>query len=567
MQDIPNNSGQRRGGLEYKWIALSNTTLSIMLAFINTTSVLLALPVIFRGIGINPLAPGSSNFLLWLLMGYMLVTAVFVVAFGRLGDMFGRTRMYNLGFAIFTFGSLLCALTWSKGSAGAIELILFRVIQGIGGAFLFANSAAILTDAFPENQRGMALGLNQVAGIGGSFLGILVGGLLSQAGWRWVFLFNVPIGLLATIWAYRTLHEVGKRQQEPIDWLGNLTFAAGLTMVLIALIYGINPSAHSLMSWTTPFVLSMLIGGIILLIAFILIEQRVKAPMFRLELFRIRAFASSSVATLMSSLARGGFMLMLTIWLQGIWLPLHGYDFQVTPLWAGIYMIPSSIGILLLGPLSGRLSDRYGSRYFATIAMILTAVGFFLLLLLPVNFKYPLFAAIIFLDGLSMGMFMAPNTAAIMNSLPPKHRGAGSGMRATLMNVGSPISMAVIFTLMVVGLNATMPAALYNGLIANGIPAAVAHQVAGAPPVGYLFATFLGYNPLATMIPASVLNALPAAQAANITSRAFFPGLIDSAFHHGLVEVLIFGIIMCLIGAAASWVRGGKYVYHEKGES
>jgi MFS family permease len=289
--------------------------------------------------------------------------------------------------------------------------------------------------------------------------------------------------------------------------------------------------------------------------------------MFRLELFRIRAFASSSVATLMSSLARGGFMLMLTIWLQGIWLPLHGYDFQVTPLWAGIYMIPSSIGILLLGPLSGRLSDRYGSRYFATIAMILTAVGFFLLLLLPVNFKYPLFAAIIFLDGLSMGMFMAPNTAAIMNSLPPKHRGAGSGMRATLMNVGSPISMAVIFTLMVVGLNATMPAALYNGLIANGIPAAVAQQVAGAPPVGYLFAAFLGYNPLATMIPASVLNALPAAQAANITSRAFFPGLIDSAFHHGLVEVLIFGIIMCLIGAAASWVRGGKYVYHEKGES
>ncbi len=567
MQDISSNSGGRRSGVEYKWIALSNTTLSIMLAFINTTSVLLALPVIFRGIGINPLAPGSSNYLLWLLMGYMLVTAVFVVAFGRLGDMFGRTRMYNLGFAIFTLGSLLCALTWSTGPAGAIELILFRVIQGIGGAFLFANSPAILTDAFPENQRGMALGLNQVAGIGGSFLGILVGGLLSQAGWRWVFLFNVPIGLLATIWAYRTLREVGTRQKEPIDWLGNLTFAVGLTMLLVALIYGLNPSAHSSMSWTTPFVLSMFSGGIILLIAFIFIEQRVKAPMFRLDLFRIRAFAAGNLATLMSSLARGGFMLMLTIWLQGIWLPLHGYDFKITPLWAGIYMIPSSVGILLLGPLSGRLSDRYGARYFATIAMILTAVGFFLLLLLPVNFKYPMFAAIIFLDGLSMGMFMAPNTAAIMNSLPPKHRGAGSGMRATLMNVGSPISMAIIFTLMVIGLNATMPAALYNGLVANGIPSALAHQVASAPPVGYLFAAFLGYNPLATMIPASVLNALPAQQAAAITSRAFFPQLIDTAFHHGLVEVLIFAIIMCLIGAAASWVRGGKYVYHEKGES
>jgi EmrB/QacA subfamily drug resistance transporter len=505
--------------------------------------------------------------LLWLLMGYMLVTAVFVVAFGRLGDIFGRTRMYNLGFAIFTLGSLLCALTWSTGPAGAIELIIFRVVQGIGGAFLFANSAAILTDAFPEKERGMALGLNQVAGIGGSFLGILVGGLLSQAGWRWVFLFNVPIGLLATIWAYRTLREVGTQQKEPIDWLGNLTFAAGLTMILVALIYGINPSAHSSMSWTTPFVLSMFIGGIILLTAFFFIEQRVKAPMFRLDLFRIRAFAAGNIATLMSSLARGGFMLMLTIWLQGIWLPLHGYDFKVTPLWAGIYMIPSSVGILLLGPLSGRLSDRYGARYFATIAMILTAVGFFLLLLLPVNFKYPMFALVIFLDGLSMGMFMAPNTAAIMNSLPPKHRGAGSGMRATLMNVGSPISMAVIFTLMVIGLNASMPAALYNGLVQNGIPSAVAHQVSSAPPVGYLFAAFLGYNPLATMIPASVLNALPAQQAAAVTSRAFFPQLILTAFHHGLVEVLIFAIVMCLIGAAASWVRGGKYVYHEKGES
>ena len=567
MQDTSKNRVSHPGRIEYKWIALSNTTLSIMLAFINTTSVLLALPVIFRGIGINPLAQGSSNYLLWLLMGYMLVTAVFVVAFGRLGDIFGRTRMYNLGFAIFTLGSLLCALTWSTGPAGAIELIIFRVVQGIGGAFLFANSAAILTDAFPEKERGMALGLNQVAGIGGSFLGILVGGLLSQAGWRWVFLFNVPIGLLATIWAYRTLREVGTQQKEPIDWLGNLTFAAGLTMILVALIYGINPSAHSSMSWTTPFVLSMFIGGIILLTAFFFIEQRVKAPMFRLDLFRIRAFAAGNIATLLSSLARGGFMLMLTIWLQGIWLPLHGYDFKVTPLWAGIYMIPSSVGILLLGPLSGRLSDRYGARYFATIAMILTAVGFFLLLLLPVNFKYPMFALVIFLDGLSMGMFMAPNTAAIMNSLPPKHRGAGSGMRATLMNVGSPISMAVIFTLMVIGLNASMPAALYNGLVQNGIPSAVAHQVSSAPPVGYLFAAFLGYNPLATMIPASVLNALPAQQAAAVTSRAFFPQLILTAFHHGLVEVLIFAIIMCLIGAAASWVRGGKYVYHEKGES
>ena len=567
MNDISKNTRPPRGKLDYKWIALSNTTLSILLGFLNMTTVLLALPVIFRGIGINPLAPSSSDYLLWLLMGYMLVTAVSVVACGRLGDMFGRTRVYTLGFAIFTVGSVLCAVTWSSGASGAIELILFRVVQAVGSAFLFANSPAILTDAFPENQRGMALGLNQIAGIAGSFLGILVGGLLSQVGWRWVFLFNVPIGLVGTIWAYRSLHEVGTRKREPIDWLGNLTFAAGLTMILVGVIYAINPSANSSMSWTTPFVLGMLCGGIVLLVAFFLIEQRVKAPMFRLDLFRIRAFATGNLAGFMASMARGGFMLMLVIWLQGIWLPLHGYDFKITPLWSGIYLIPSSVGILLLGPLSGRLSDRYGARYFATGAMILTAVGFSLLLALPVNFKYPLFAAVIFLDGISMGMFMAPNTAAIMNSLPPQHRGAGSGMRATLQNVASPLSMAIIFSLMVVGLNASMPAALYNGLVQNGISAQIAQQVAHAPPVGYLFAAFLGYNPLGTVIPANVLNSLTAQQAATITSRAFFPQLIATAFHHGLVEVLAFAIIMCLIGAAASWVRGGKYIYKEESKS
>ena len=551
--------------MEYKWVALSNTTLAILLAFVNTSSVLLALPVIFRGIGINPLAPDSATYLLWLLMGYMLVSAVLVVAFGRLGDIFGRTRMYNLGFAIFTVGSLLCAIPWSKGPAGALELILFRVVQGTGGAFLFANSAAILTDAFPINERGFALGLNQVAGIGGSFLGILVGGLLSQLGWRWVFLFNVPLGLIGTIWAYRTLREVGVRKSEPIDWVGNITFAAGLTMLLIGMIYGINPTPTSAMSWTTPFVLSMIIGGVVLLVAFCFIEQHVSAPMFRFDLFRVRAFTAGNLAGLLASIARGGLMLMLTIWLQGIWLPLHGYNFEVTPLWAGIYMIPSSIGILLVGPLSGRLSDRYGARYFATIAMILTAVGFSLLLALPVNFSYPLFALVILLDGISMGMFMSPNTAAIMNSLPAEHRGAGSGMRATLINVGSPLSMAIIFSLMILGLNATMPSAIYSGLIQSDVPAAVARQVAAAPPVGYLFAAFLGYNPLRTMIPASVLNALPPQQMADITSRAFFPKLIEGAFHRGLVEVLAFSIVMCLIAAGASWVRGGKYTYSGSG--
>jgi len=547
----------------YKWIALSNTTLGGFMVALDGSCVMIALPAIFRGINLNPLAPDSSAYLLWLLMGYTLVLAVLVTSFGRIGDMFGRVRMYNLGFVIFSVGSILLSFTWSTGPAGAIELIVFRALQAVGGACLFANSVAILTDAFPENERGMALGINQVSFVTGNFMGLIVGGLLAEVGWRWVFRVSIPVAVAGTIWSYLQLREIGIHKKADIDWLGNLTFAAGLTMILIATIYGINPSAHSSMSWTTPFVLGMLGGGIVLLLAFFLIEQRVKAPMFRLNLFRIRAFAAGNVAGFMAALAQGGFMLMLTIWLQGIWLPLHGYNFEVTPLWAGICMIPSSVGVLLLGPLSGRLSDRYGARYFATGAMILTAVGLALLSALPVNFKYPLFAAIIFLNGVSMGMFSSPNMAGVMNSLPPQHRGAGNGMRATLWNVGSPLSNAIIFSLMVVGLNASMPTAMYNGLVQNGVPAQIAHQIASAPPVGYLFAAFLGYNPLATLIPAGVLNSLSPQQAANITSRAFFPKLIDSAFHHGLMEVLTFCVIACLIGAVASWVRGGKYVYHE----
>ena len=553
-------------GPRYKWIALSNTTLSALMVSLSGTSIMLALPVIFRGININPLAPGSFNYLLWLLMGYMLVVAVFVVTFGRLGDMFGRTRMYNLGFAIFTVGSGLCAIAWSMGTAGALELILFRVVQGVGGAFLFANSAAILTDAFPENQRGMALGLNQVAFIAGTLLGILVGGLLAEVGWRWVFLINVPIGAAGTIWSYFSLREIGIRKRETIDWWGNLTFAAGLTMLLVGITYGINPSGASPMSWTSPFVVGMLAGGGVLLAVFVFIEARVRVPMFRLNLFRIRAFAAGNAAAFLAAVARGGLMFMLAIWLQGIWLPLHGYDFEVTPLWAGIYMLPMGAGFLLAGPFFGWLSDRLGARYFTTGGMILAAVSFVLLRLLPVDFPYLPFALIILLNGLCMGMFTAPNTAAIMNSVPPKHRGVSSGMRATLNNMGMPLSIGIFFSLIIIGMTASVPAAMYSGLIQEGVPSQVAQQLASVPPIGYLFAAFLGYNPLATLIPSEVLHTLSAAQVATITSRAFFPQLIAGAFDHGITAVMTFSAVMCLIASAASWLRGGRYVYHEEGE-
>jgi MFS family permease len=554
------SSPQQPVGRNYKWIALSNTTLGVFMAALNGSSLLIALPVIFRGINLDPLEPSNFAYLLWILNGYLLVQSVLVVTVGRVGDMFGRVRMYNLGFVIFTLGSILLSLTWSTGAMGATELIAFRVVQAVGGAFLMANSAAILTDAFPYNQRGLALGINMVAFISGGFVGLVAGGQLAEVGWRWVFLANVPIGVVGMIWAYIALREIGVHKPARIDWIGNLTFAAGLTMLLVALIYGINPSATSSMSWTTPFVLSMLIGGVAALVLFAVVEQRVKEPMFRLSLFRIRAFAAGNMAGLLSAIGRGGLQFMLVIWLQGIWLPLHGYSFEVTPFWAGIYMLPLTLGFLVAGPISGRLSDLYGARLFATGGMVLTAVSFMLLMLLPVNFPYMTFALLLFLNGIASGFFAAPNTAAIMNSVPAESRGVASGMRVAFVNAGMPLSIGVFFSLMIVGLNSTVPQALYNGLTQNGVSSAVAEGLAKLPPIGYLFAALLGYNPFGTLLGPKVLSSLPAAAADKLTSRWYFPQLISAPFQHGLAMVMTFSVVICLIAAAASWVRGGKFV-------
>lgn len=550
-----------KAGVNYKWVALSNTTLGMLMAALNGTSLIIALPVIFRGIHINPLDPSSFSYLLWILMGYLLLTAVLVVSLGRLGDMFGRVKMYNLGFVIFTLGALGAALTWSHGNMGALELIIFRMVQAVGGAMLMANSAAILTDAFPHNQRGMALGINQVAALAGSFLGILVGGLLSQFSWRWVFLFNVPIGIIGIIWSYLMLKEIDRFHPARIDWAGNISFAVGLAMLLIGITYGIQPYGHSAMGWGNPFVLGMIFGGLAVLIIFIMIELKTKEPMFNLGLFRIRAFVAGNVAGLLSAIGRGGLQFLLIMWLQGIWLPLHGYAFNVTPLWAGIYMLPTTVGFLVAGPVSGFLSDKFGARPFATGGMLLAAVSFGLMMLLPADFSYPWFAAVLLLNGLAFGLFSSPNTAGIMNSVPADSRGAASGMRATFQNVGMPLSIGIFFSLMIVGLSAKVPPSMYAHLTGAGIPSSIASHLANLPPIGYLFAAFLGYNPLKSLLGTNVLKQLPASTVAHLTSKAYFPAIISNPFKHGLVVVLSFAIGACLIAAIASWMRGGKYVH------
>jgi MFS family permease len=546
-------------------VALTNTTLGSLMATIDASIVLIAFPAIFKGIGIDPLAPGESSYFLWLLLGYMVVTATLLVTFGRISDMFGRVRLYNLGFLIFAIGSTLLALTPGTGNTGALELIIFRLIQGIGSGFLLSNSAAILTDAFPANQRGRALGINQIAGIAGSFIGLILGGILAVINWRLVFLVSVPVGIAGTIWAYTMLRETATiRQHQKIDWLGNVTFALGLTISLLGITYGIEPYGGAPMGWGNPLVIGAITLGVVLLAAFIWIERHVDDPMFRLELFKIRMFAAGNTAGFLSALGRGGLQFMLIIWLQGIWLPLHGYSFAETPLWAGIYMTPLLLGFILMGPISGYLSDRFGARLFSTTGMLLQAAGFLGLTLLPVNFNYPVFAVMLFTLGCGSGLFASPNTSSIMSSVPPETRGASSGMRATFQNSATLVSIGLFFSIVTLGLASALPTTLSTGLITNGVPTQAATTIAHLPPTAALFGAFLGYNPIGELLPPPVLQAISPAHKAVLLGKTFFPNLISVPFMDGLHAVFYISAALCLIAAGASLLRGKRVVYGQE---
>jgi MFS family permease len=549
-------------------IALSVTTVGILAATLNSSILLISLPAIFAGLGLDPLAPQNISYLLWMLMGYLLVTAVLVVTFGRLGDQYGRARLFNLGFLVFTGASIACALIPNSGSAGALELIGLRVVQGVGGAMLTANSTAIITDAFPADRRGFALGINQVAGIGGSFLGLIIGGLLSQWHWRAVFWVSVPVGLWGTWMGYRSLRDKPRPDSVTarIDWAGNLTFGIGLISILVAITYGLQPYGSHTMGWTSPMVLTGLIGGMVLLAAFVLIETRVSAPMLDITLFRNRAFTAGQAVNFLASMSRGGLQFMLIIWLQGIWLPLHGYRFEDTPLWAGIYMLPLTVGFLLAGPASGALSDRFGARAFATGGLLLSAATFAGLIAIPGDFNYTVFAILLGLNGIGMGLMAAPNSAAIMNSVPAADRGAASGIRATGMNAGMVLSMGGFFTLMALGLASRLPESMYRGLTGLGISDGSAHTIARVPPVGTLFAAFLGNNPieqLVRQVDPQQLRPGSGVDLATLTGRSFFPHLIAAPFKYGLVIAFSASILMLLVAALASFLRGDRFVHAE----
>ncbi|WP_230689680.1 MFS transporter [Catellatospora paridis] len=544
---------------------LSNTTLGMLLATVNASILIISLPAIFNGIHLDPLAPGNVSYLLWLLMGYLLVTAVLVVSLGRLGDIYGRVRIYRAGFVVFAAASVALALTPTGGTAGALWLIGWRLVQGVGGAMLMANSTAIITDAFPARQRGTALGVNQVAGLAGGFIGLILGGVLSAWNWRAIFWVSVVVGLAGAWWAYRNLRETAQpRPGVRIDWWGNLTFAAGLTVLLAAITYGIQPYGGHTEGWTNPWVLGGILGGVALLIVFCIVETRVPQPMFHLGLFRIQAFWAGNAAALLNAIGRGGLQFMLIIWLQGIWLPLHGYDFAQTPLWAGIYLLPLTVGFIAAGPVSGFLSDRYGAKLFATGGLLLTALSFLGLLVISVDFSYPMFAALLLLNGIGGGLFSAPNTTAVMNAVPPAERGVASGIRATFQNTGMVLSIGVFFSLLVAGLSRSLPGTLHSGLATDGVPGPAIAAITAVPPVGLMFAAFLGANPIASLLSAAgVLHELPASTVSTLTARTYLPHLLSGPFHRGLVVVFVLAAALNVVAAVVSLFRGGVYIYDE----
>ncbi len=545
----------------YKWVALANTTAAVFMSTLDGSIVLIALPAIFRGIHLDPLAPGNVGYLLWMIMGYRLVQAVLVVTVGRLGDLFGRVRMYNAGFAVFTLASILLSFDPFDSTGGASWLIGWRVLQALGGSMLTANSAAILTDAFPADRRGFALGINQVAGLAGQFIGLAAGGLLAVWDWRAVFWVNVPVGVFGTFWAYTRLRETRRRPagRLRLDWSGNLCFAVGLGAILIGITNGLHPYRDHTMGWANPSVFGLLIGGVALLIAFVLIENRVAEPMFQLQLFRIRAFTTGNLAGLAAAIARGGLQFVLIIWLQGIWLPLHGYDYADTPLWAGILLLPLSVGFLVSGPAAGYLSDRFGARGLATGGMGLFAASFIGLMLLPIDFPYWMFAVLITLNGIGTGMFSSPNSASIMSSVPSSQRGSASGMRSTFQNSGTSLSIGVFFSLMIAGLAGSLSHTLTSGLQQYGVPSAVAGQVGSLPPVSSLFAAILGVNPIQHLLePSGVVGTLSTGQQQTLTGRTFFPQLISAPFHQGLIVVFAAAAVLGAFAAYVSWQRGPR---------
>jgi EmrB/QacA subfamily drug resistance transporter len=545
-------------GDSYKWVVLSNTTMAMLIVSVNQTIVLVALPAIFAGLHSDPLGHNEASYLLWLTNGYTIATTIFLLTFGRLADTHGKVRFYNFGFIVFGVASLLCALTPSTGSAGALELIIFRFIQGIGGAMLFAVNLAILTDAFPEGQRGLAYSINQLAFVGGNVLGVILGGVLAAAHWRLIFLISVPIALFGTIWSYLKLHEISTPTPAPPDWAGNITLGGGLILLMLGLSYGIIPYGDHSLGWASPLVDIALTAGIALLIVFFVIEARSPHPLFSLKLFRIRAFAAANLANFFFAIARGGLQFILVIWLQAVWLPLHGVSFAATPLRAGLATLPLMLAFFIAAPIGGRLADRHGVRLLSAGGMLLIATALVLFATLPPDFPFWLFATYAALVGVGMGLFSAPNSTQLLGSVPASERGVATGVRQTLSNAGALVSSALFFTVVISGLSHTLPQSLQSGIAQARIPASASQQVIHIAPATAVFSAEIGVNPMTRLLSPGALNSLPRSSADRVRSGQFFARLVSAPFASGIRLAFLIAAACALGGSLASLFRGAR---------
>lgn len=534
--------------MQAKWTALINSSVAMFMAFANYNMIIIALPAIFSGIRFNPTNPDALVYLIWLILGYMIVTSALVVTFGKISDMYGRTKFYTLGFAVFTVASILLSSVTSTGNRGMLELILFRILQGVGGGFLMVNSSAILTDYFPRSELGKALGLNQVSGLVGGVVGLILGGVLSEIDWRLIFLVNVPVGIVGTVWSWLTLKDRGVRAKESIDVLGNLLFGSFLVLLLISTTFILVPYGGSDLGFGNPLVFLGIPTSFLLLALFVVVERKVKTPLFDLSLFKIRDFAVANFTNVVASLARQGITITLILILQAIWLPIHGYPFSSTPFWSGIFLIPNMLGFAMFGPLSGWLSDRYGSKTFTFLGLMVSALGFGLLYTLPVDFPYWEFSVAIFLIGGGMGLFNSPNLADIMSSVKPELRGRASGIRAALGNTASTVSVAIYMTVIITGMSATLNQAIDQALSSVGLNSTVSISA----PVA-LFSALLGYNPMV-----GIASSLPSSIASKVSSPSFFANAIAPAFFSGLHDILSVSIALLIFSAFLSIMREGR---------
>ncbi|MEJ2777393.1 MFS transporter [Stygiolobus sp. RP850M] len=536
--------------MKSKWIALSNTSIAIFIAFANYNMIIIALPQIFNSLRFNPTAPDALGYLIWLILGYMIVTSSLVVTFGRISDLKGRAKLYSFGFLIFAISSGILSTVNGYGDSAVLEMIILRLFQGVGGGLLMVNSAAILTDYFPKNELGKALGLNQVSGLVGGVAGLIIGGVLSVINWRYIFLLDFVVGIIGTLWSFKSLRDVQKPIKQPLDIIGNVLFALGITLLLISVTYGLLPYGNQQLGWGNPFVITGLTISFLAIGIFVLVESKVKNPMFDLSLFKVRDFSVANFTNFIASMARQGILLMMLVLLQGIWLPLHGVPYSQTPFWAGLYLIPNMLGFAALGPISGILSDRYGSKVLTSLGIFVSALGFFLLSLLPYDFQLWQFFAISFLMGAGMGLFSSPNMADIMASVPVQKRGAASGMRASLQNTASALSVVLYFSVVITGMAVTLNSSIESALSSYGI-----HLNVNLPAAVAIFSALLGYDPLS-----SLTSSLPTSVASHIDTPAFFVTAIAPSFMSGFRLMLNISAALLVLSGILSLARKGVRV-------